>query len=165
MTMNWIDYLIIGLLAFSCIAGIMRGLLREVISLVSWVVALWVAWAYAANLGVYLGGALSAEPGRTWAARAILFVGVMLVGSAIGAIANQFVRLTLFSAVDRLFGFLFGALRGFVALGLLVILAHAVRLEGEGWYRHSTLMPYVEHSANILRALTGERKIAGLPTT
>jgi membrane protein required for colicin V production len=157
--MNWIDYIIIGLFAFSCIAGVMRGLLREVISLVTWIVALWVSWTYAPDLGAYLGGALSGEPGRTWGARAILFVGVMLAGSAVGAIANHFVRLTLFSAVDRLFGFLFGALRGFVALGLLAILAHAVRLEGEGWYRHSVLVPYVEHSGNLLRALTGERKI------
>jgi membrane protein required for colicin V production len=157
--MNWIDYIIIGLFAFSCIAGIMRGLLREVISLVTWIVALWAAWAYAADLGAYLGGALSSEPGRTWGARAILFIAVMLVGTAVGGLANHFVRLTLFSAVDRMLGFVFGALRGFVALGLLVILAHAVRLEGEGWYRHSTLMPYVEHSANMLRALTGERKI------
>jgi membrane protein required for colicin V production len=163
--MNSIDYVLIGLLAFSCVAGVMRGLLREVISLVSWVLALWVAWTYADELGGYLGGALSAEPGRTWAARAILFVGVMLVGSAVGALTSHFVRLTLFSAVDRLFGFLFGALRGFVALGLLVILAQAAHLQGEGWYRHSTLLPYVEHSANVLRALTGERKITGLPST
>jgi membrane protein required for colicin V production len=163
--MNWIDYLIIALLAFSCIAGLMRGLLREVISLLTWIIAVWVAWTYAGDLSPHLGGALDGGPGGTWAARAILFVGVMLAGTAVGAIANHFVRLTLFSAVDRLFGFLFGALRGIVALGLLVILCQAVRLEGEGWYRHSTLLPYVEGSANVLRGMVGERKIAGLKST
>jgi membrane protein required for colicin V production len=163
--MNWTDYLIIALLAFSCIAGLMRGLLREIISLFSWIIALWAAWAYAADLGVHLGGALASEPARTWAARAIIFLGVMLAGTAIGGIVTHFLRLTVFSAVDRMFGFLFGALRGFVALGLLLMLAHAVRLDGEGWYRQSTLVPYVEHSANVLRALVGERKITAHEST
>ena len=35
--MNWLDYLLIALAAFSCIMGIVRGLVREVISLVTWV--------------------------------------------------------------------------------------------------------------------------------
>jgi membrane protein required for colicin V production len=163
--MNWTDYLIIGLLAFSCIAGFLRGLLREVISLLTWILAVWIAWSYAGDLGPSLGGALTTEPGRTWAARAILFVGVMLVGAALGALAHHFVRLTLFSAVDRLFGFLFGALRGIVALGLLVMLCHAVRLDSEDWYQRSTLVPFVEHSANVLRAMVGERKMPGLNST
>jgi membrane protein required for colicin V production len=157
--MNWTDYLLIAVLAFSSIAGLMRGLLREVISLVTWIAAVWIAWTYSSSLEPHLGGALSDAAARPWAARAIIFVAVLLVGAAVGALLGHFVRLSLFSGVDRLLGMVFGLLRGMVALGVLTILAHAVRLHEEPWYRGSLLVPYAEQAGNVLRGLVGERKI------
>jgi membrane protein required for colicin V production len=157
--MNWTDYLLIALLAFSSIAGLMRGLLREVISLITWVAAVWIAWTFSSSLEPYLGGALRDAAVRPWAARAIIFVAVLLAGAATGALLSHFVRLTVFSGIDRLLGMLFGLLRGVVVLGLLAMLAHAVRLHEEPWYRGSMLVPYAEQAGNVMRALVGERKI------
>jgi len=157
--MNWTDYVIIALMAFSCVAGVYRGLVREVISLVTWLAAFWLAWHFAYLLEPHLGGALNAETVRPWAARTIIFVTVLLLGSATGAIVTQFVRVSLLSSLDRLLGFLFGFLRGLVALGVLAMLCHAVRLNEEHWYRDSTLVPYAEHAGNGLRALVGESRV------
>ena len=163
--MNWTDYLLIAVLVFSSVAGLMRGLLREVISLFTWVAAVWIAWSFAASLEPYLGGALSDSAVRPWAARTIIFVAVLLIGAALGALVSHFVRLSLFSGVDRLLGLLFGLLRGVVALGVLAMLAHAVRLHEEPWYRQSLLVPYAEQAGNVLRGLVGERKIRASQTT
>jgi membrane protein required for colicin V production len=157
--MNWTDYLLIAVLVFSSIAGLMRGLLREVISLVTWIAAVWIAWTFSSSLEPHLGGALSDASVRPWAARTIIFVAVLLVGAGIGALLGHFVRLSLFSGVDRLLGLMFGLLRGVVALGVLAMLAHAVRLQDEPWYRGSLLVPYAEQAGNVLRGLVGERKI------
>jgi membrane protein required for colicin V production len=157
--MNWADIFLIGLVALSCIAGLVRGLLREVIALVTWVLAVWLAWAYAPMLEPHLGGALAGESVRPWAARTLIFMVVVLLGTAIGVIASHFVRLSLFTGVDRFFGALFGLLRGWVIVGLFVILCHALRLDGQTWWRRSILMPYGEHAANVLRGMVGERKI------
>jgi membrane protein required for colicin V production len=157
--MNWIDYLLIALLAFSCIAGVLRGLLREVIALLTWIVAVWIAWHYADVLEPRLGGALASEGVRAWAARTIIFLGIVLIGTCIGAIVGRVVRLSIFSGTDRLFGGIFGFLRGLVILGLFVMLCHALRLNGEPWWRGSTLIPYGERAANVLRGMVGERKI------
>ena len=70
MHMNWIDYLLIALIVFSCVAGLMRGLLREVISLLTWVAGVVIAWNYSDLLEPRLGGALANEAVRPWAARA-----------------------------------------------------------------------------------------------
>jgi len=158
--MNWADYVIIALLAFSCIAGAMRGLLREVISVITWVAGLWLAWTLSDSLEPYLGGALSDAAVRPWAARTLIFLVVLLVGTAVGAIVSHYVRLSLFSNLDRFLGVVFGLARGAVVLGLLAILCHAVRLDGEDWYRRSVLIPYAEQAGNVLRAIVGERKIA-----
>jgi membrane protein required for colicin V production len=157
--MNWFDYLLLALIVFSGVAGVMRGLLREVIALVTWIVAVWLAWTYAGLVEPYLGGALANDSVRPWVARALVFLAVLLIGSTLGLIISHFVRLSLFSRVDRAFGALFGLLRGLVMIGLFVILCHAVRLDGEQWWRQSMLMPYAEHAANVLRGMVGESKI------
>jgi len=163
--MNWTDYAIIAVLVASCIVGLVRGLLREAISVITWVAAVWLAWQFAGELAPHLGGALREESVRPWAARAIIFVGAMLLGAAVGSLVTHFVRLSLFSGLDRLLGFVFGLLRGVVVLGLLAILCHAVRLHEEPWYRQSTLVPYAEQSGNVLRGLIGERKIRAAEST
>jgi len=163
--MNWTDYLLIAVLVFSSVAGLMRGLLREVISVFTWVAAVWIAWTFASSLEPYLGGALSDAAVRPWAARTIIFVAVLLIGAALGALVSHFVRLSLFSGVDRLLGLMFGLLRGVVVLGVLAMLAHAVRLQDEPWYRASVLVPYAEQAGNVLRGLVGERKIRASQTT
>jgi len=157
--MNWIDYLLIALTVISCVVGVLRGLLREVIALVTWVAAVWIAWHYAAVLEPRLGGALASEGVRTWAARSIIFLAVVLIGTCIGAIVGRVVRLSIFSATDRFFGGIFGFLRGLVMIGLFVMLCHALRLNGEPWWRGSTLIPYGERAANVLRGMVGESKI------
>jgi|SRR5665213_177386 len=159
--MNWTDYCLIALVALSCIAGLVRGLLREVIALVTWIAAVWIAWEYAPRLEPHLGGALAAEGVRTWAARALIFIVVVLVGTAIGVMVSHFVRLSLFIGLDRFFGGIFGLLRGWVIAGLLVILCQALQLQSQSWWRGSMLVPYAEHAANVLRSMVGERKISG----
>jgi membrane protein required for colicin V production len=157
--MNWLDYLLIALVAISTIAGLMRGLLREVIALVTWITAVWLAWRFAGVVEPHLGGLLAYQGVSIWAARAIVFVIVLIIGSAIALIVSRVVRLSLFNPTDRAFGAGFGLLRGFVMLGLFVILCHAVRLQDEPWWRGSILVPYAEHVANVLRSLVGERKM------
>ena len=157
--MNWTDYAIIAVLLASAITGLVRGLLREAIAVITWVAAVWLAWQFAGELAPQLGGALRDAAVRPWAARTLIFVGVLLLGAAVGSIVTHFVRLSLFSGLDRLLGFLFGLLRGAVVLGLLAILCHALRLHEEPWYRQSTLVPFAEQSGNVLRGLVGERKI------
>ncbi len=153
--MNWADYSIIVLLGFSCIVGFMRGLLREMISLITWLLAATLAWRMGVMLEPHLGGAMDNPLVRPWAARGIIFVGVLLVGTAAGAIISHFVRLSIFSGADRMLGALFGALRGLVLLGVVAILSHTVKLDGEAWYRQSMLLPYASRVADILRVTAG----------
>ena len=153
------DYLIIAAILISAVAGAMRGFLREAVALAAWIVALFVAWHFSDLVEPYLGGVLNEPDVRPWAARVIIVVLVLLLGTAIGALLAHFVRLSIFSGMDRLLGFFFGLMRGFVLLGVFVILGQLLRLPGEAWWRHSLLIPYGESVANGLRSLVGEAHI------
>src|SRR4051812_17012287 len=100
--MTVLDYIILALLIGSAVIGAMRGFLREICSLLTWVLAIWVAWHYGHFIEPHLESTIR-DPGiRAWAARAPLFLGVLLIGTAIGALVNYLVRLSLFSGLDRL---------------------------------------------------------------
>ena len=71
----------------------------------------------------------------------------------------HFVRLSIFSGMDRFLGLIFGLLRGVVLLGVFVILGQTLRLDGEHWWTRSLLIPYGESVANGLRALVGEQRV------
>jgi membrane protein required for colicin V production len=154
--MNSTDYLVILAIVLSSVIGVMRGFLREAVALGAWLVALFLAWHFSDLIEPHLGGLMSDSSVRPWAARVILVALVLLLGAGIGAGLAHFVRLSMFSGMDRLLGLLFGLLRGFVLLGVFVILGQLLRLQGEHWWRNSLLIPYGESIANGLRVLVGE---------
>jgi membrane protein required for colicin V production len=157
--MNATDYVVIAAIVLSAVVGAARGFLREAIAVAAWVIGLLIAWHFADLLAPHLGGLMSDSVVRPWAARIIIVTLVLLFGAALGAVLGHFVRLSIFSGMDRLLGFFFGLVRGFVLLGVFVILGQLLRLEGERWWRGSLLIPYGESMANGLRTLVGEERV------
>jgi membrane protein required for colicin V production len=153
--MNIADYVVIAAVVLSAIVGAIRGFLREAIALAAWLVALFVAWHFSDMIEPHLGGLLAASYVRPWAARVIIVALILLLGAGLGAIMGHYVRLSIFSGVDRFLGFLFGAARGLVLVGVFVILGQLLKLDGEMWWRHSMLLPYGHSVANGLRVLVG----------
>ncbi len=151
-----IDYIILAVVLVSAVTGLIQGFLREVCSLVSWVLAVWLAWKIGPSLEPHLGGVLRQAPYGLWAGRGIVFIIVLVVGGIIGAIVSHYVRLSIFSGLDRFLGLLLGLIRGVVIVGVAMILAQQLRLDGEGWWKKSKLLPTMQPVANLLRALAGE---------
>jgi len=153
--MNIADYLVIAAVVLSAAVGAVRGFLRESIALGTWLVALFVAWHFSDMIEPHLGGLLGASYVRPWAARVIIVALILLFGAGLGALIGHYVRLSIFSGMDRLLGFVFGAARGVVLIGVFVILAQLLKLDGEIWWRHSMLLPYGDSVASGLRVLVG----------
>jgi membrane protein required for colicin V production len=157
--MNATDYLVIAAVVISAVVGGLRGFLREAVALVAWLLALFIAWHFADLIEPHLGGLLAGSYVKPWAARVIIVLLVLLVGAAVGAVLGHFVRLSIFSGMDRFLGLVFGLLRGAVLLGVFVILGQLLRLDGERWWTRSLLIPYGESVANGLRTLVGEQRV------
>jgi membrane protein required for colicin V production len=158
--MNTTDYVILAAILISALVGAARGFLREAIALVTWIAALLLAWHFSDLIEPHLGGVLSAPAVKPWVARLIILLVVLLIGALIGGVADRFVRLSIFSGMDRLAGLAIGALRGLVLFGIFVVLGQMLHLDREHWWHDSHLMPTGESVANALRFLVGE---GGLP--
>jgi membrane protein required for colicin V production len=154
--MAGLDYVILALLLISATIGMVRGFLREICSLITLVLAVWLAWKFAPLLNPYMGGALRQASYGLWVARIIVFVVMIIAGGILGALITHYTRLSMFRGTDRFLGFLLGLARGIVVLGALVLLGKMVHLDDEDWWKKSILTPHLGSVAKVVQVITGE---------
>lgn len=152
-----VDYIILVILLISAIMGLVRGLLREAIAVITWILAIILAWTFASSLEPLLGGVLVGSPMRIWAARIIIFIGVLLLGGATSVVVAQYVRVSIFNALDKFLGLVFGILRGVLMIGAFTIVIQTLRMDQDRSWQNSRLMPYAIGVADALRGLVGEQ--------
>ena len=151
-----VDYIILAILILSAIMGLVRGLLREAIAVITWFLAIVLAWSFASSLEPHLGGVLIGSPLRIWAARVIIFVGVLLLGGAVSTVLGHYVRVSMFAGMDKFLGLVFGLIRGVVIVGAFTIAVQALRMDEDTSWQRSKLMPYASGVADALRGIVGE---------
>jgi membrane protein required for colicin V production len=152
-----VDYIILAIVIISAVMGLVRGLLREAIAVITWFLAIVLAWSFGPSLEPHLGGVLVGSPLRIWAARAIIFVGILLLGGAVAVIVSHYVRVSMFAGLDKFLGFVFGIIRGVVIIGAFTIAVQALRLDEDPAWKRSKLMPYATGVAEALRGIVGEK--------
>ena len=118
-----IDYIIIGIIAFSIIVSLLRGFVREVMSLASWVVAFIVASQFYPYLATYLTQ-IESDYVRNGTAIGILFVLTLIVGGIVNYVISQLVDKTGLTGTDRVLGAAFGL------------------IEQTDWWKESKLIPH-----------------------
>ena len=120
--MTSFDYVVLGIIGLSIFFSIMRGLVREVLALVGWVAAFFVAKTYTLELAPLLPKAIPTETLQYLAAFVILFLATLLIASLLAIALSQIFNKVGLSVVDRGLGALFGALRGLFIVSILVFL-------------------------------------------
>ncbi len=151
-----VDYIILAILIISALMGLVRGLLRESIAVITWFLAIVLSWSFADSLEPLLGGVLVGSPLRIWAARVIIFVGILLLGGAIATVLGHYVRVSMFAGMDKFLGFVFGLVRGIVIVGAFTIAIQALRMDEDPRWARSKLLPYASGVADALRGIVGE---------
>ena len=150
--MIWIDYAILGIVGISGVISLMRGFIREALSLAGWIAAFWIALAFAGDVAAWLEGYVSVPSVRIGIAFAAIFFGVLLLGGVVLRLAGLLVEKTGMSGTDRTLGIVFGVLRGVVITGLLVLLAGLTSLPRDPWWEQSVLLPHLVELATEIRA-------------
>ncbi|HET6633206.1 MAG TPA: CvpA family protein [Rhodanobacteraceae bacterium] len=148
--MNWVDYAIIGMLALSVLVGLWRGLITEVLALVIWVAAFWVAWTFGERVAAVFASSIELPWARLVLGYTLCFVGVLVVGSLLRFVLHKLIDGTGLSGSDRMLGMVFGLARGVLVVTLVVLLAGFTPMPGASWWQHSRVLPGFQEAAQWL---------------
>lgn len=155
--MNWADWAIVSILVLSALISIMRGFVKEALSLATWVAAVIVAMVFGERLAILLIDHIATPSVRELAAFAMLFVATLLVGAMVSYLIGALVRATGLSGTDRLLGMLFGLARGFVVvMALLIFLPGIIPVDQDIWWQESILIAHFLEFENWARSVTGQ---------
>ncbi len=150
--LSTVDCVLLGLLALSALLGAVRGLVVEVLSLVVWIAAFWLAFMYGAQVTVLFAAQVHDPAARLFLAYAVVFIAALIVGSVVTWLVGKLVHSVGLGGVDRVFGLVFGLLRG-IALGcVLVLVLGFTGLPQEASWRSSPLIPEYQRGAVWMKA-------------
>jgi membrane protein required for colicin V production len=150
---NWLDFVLVLVLAVSMIAGLSKGFTRTAIGFVSFILALFLGlWFYglpAAAVREYL----SSQQLANFAGFMSIFLAVMVAGALIEYGVYKFMKAVNLSWLDRLAGGAFGIIRGVLVGAALVtaFMAFAPKAPPVS-VAHSRVAPYVMHTARAMVA-------------
>ncbi len=140
----WVDAVVIAALVLSFGLGIFRGIVREILSLSSWIVSIWLAYLFGDNLAIVIVPWIESERLSSLIGYLVVFVAVLVLLSLVVALLFKLFRVVGLSGIDRLLGGLFGCLRGVVIVALLLFIAEWTPASGQAWFRDSQIVPYFE---------------------
>ena len=121
--MNGFDLAILGVILVSAGVGVLRGFIRETLSLVAWLLALWLAFVYAEAGAKYFVDYVTSPALQVAAAFAAIFVLALLVFTVAAYLIHRALRLEALVGVDRLLGGMFGIVRALIIIAGFICVA------------------------------------------
>ena len=139
--MTQVDNLILAVIAISSAFGVRRGLIKEIMSLLSWIAALLVSRVYSVSLASILENLIDNPSVRYVIAFSVLFVIIIMLGTLLNHLMSKLLVVTGLKTIDRLLGAVFGVARGTVIVLVFLFVLNVFVSESE-WWQQSTLIPY-----------------------
>lgn len=170
MVLNWVDYALLAVFFISILGGLVRGGVREIISLCTWIAAFIIAGLFAKPLALAFSSSESVQATISSAATSpiaettanqvsmfalgisflVLFLVTILVGSLIGYFANRIVEGAGISFFNRFLGAIFGFVRGYLFVLLIVFIVQLSPISQQTYWTNSSLVKSFQPAAEWL---------------
>lgn len=143
--MQWVDWAILIIIGVSAGISLLRGFVREALSLAGWILAFFVAKGFYTDFSNLLVNHIETPSLRYGVAWATLFLVTLTVFGLVNYLIGRLVEKAGLSGMDRIMGMVFGALRGVLVVSVAIIaLRSFTPAEQDPWWRQSQLIPHVE---------------------
>lgn len=153
--MNAADIAILAVLVLSSLFGLWRGFVTEAFSLLRWVAAFWVAWAFGHRVADFYGPWLAQPTARITAGYVTCFLGVLIVGALLALLVRRLAYGLHLRGGDHVLGMLFGLARGLVLVMFVVLMLGftPVPRVAVWWHQSRLLPPFEDGAAWVAQAL------------
>lgn len=156
--MNNFDIFIIVVVSFGLLRGFFRGFIKEVASIVGVVAGFYVSYTYYKPFASFLNQVvckLGVGVINSWESYGnivsffILFVGILAITTIIAQIIKKFLKIVFLGWVDKLFGVIFGSLKGILFASVVFMVLTGILPNQPQFITQSTLAPYVVHISDM----------------
>lgn len=142
--MTAFDYAVLTIVGLSVIFSVMRGMVKEVLSILGWVAAFYVGRTYTNQLLPMMPADIPTESLRILAAFLVLFLATLLLSTLLAiAISAVFKKIGL-GWLNRLLGAFFGVFRGLLIICILVFLAGLTELPKDARWKNAMFSSPIE---------------------
>ncbi|WP_334188121.1 CvpA family protein [Noviherbaspirillum sp.] len=149
--MTIFDYLVVFVLACSVIISTMRGLVKEILSLLSWVVSFVIANAYGEDLAALLPDMVPGGTSRLIIAFIALFIGVRILMMLLMLAVDAVIKASGLSLADRGLGGLFGLGRGMIIVLAAVLICGMTAIPQQPFWKDALFSPLAETAARTIK--------------
>ena len=160
LSFQFVDLLVVAVILISAILAAYRGFVQETLSILAWAAAALSALYFGPPLAHLLKGSVS-----PWAAMLLGYASAFLVVVIpLGFVSYRFsetVRRSPVHALDRSLGFVFGAVRGLVIIGLAyVVFSEIVPVASQpDWITKARVRPLINETVVVLASLVPDQSI------
>lgn len=135
----------------SVLLGLMRGVIKEILSLAAWVLAFVAAKTFAASAAGVMPDFINSPALRYLAGFIMVFIVVMALAMLLSLLLSESLKALGLGAVDRILGVVFGFLRGIVVVTILVLMAGLTQLPKADVWRRASLSGMFENLAIMVQ--------------
>lgn len=139
--MTPLDWAVVAIVGLSTLFAFLRGVIREVIALIAWVVGFTAAIALSPILGAALPDVAGHPALRYLIAFALILIGTLIVGALVAWALSKVIRAVGLGFVDRFLGGVFGFARGLVVVLAFAVVAGLTDLPRSAWWQNSVFAP------------------------
>jgi membrane protein required for colicin V production len=142
---------VVSVIALSTLLAFFRGVVRELIAVIAWVLGVIGAIVFSPALGAMLPDIPGYPAVPYIVAFALIIIGALLAGALIAWPLSKAIRAAGLAFVDRFLGSIFGIVRGAAFVLAFVLVAGLTPLPRTLWWQASALVPALTAGVLALR--------------
>lgn len=154
---NVTDYIILAVVAVSILISLVRGFVKELISLVIWILGFWVAIKFYHALATVFEHYIANSAIRHITSFTVIFLAVLILGALFNYLLSFIIIKTGLSGTDRLLGMIFGFARGVLLVAMLLLLISSTSFIEDAWWKQSILIPHFHGLLAWLKSFLPEK--------
>lgn len=146
--MNLLDFLILIPICFFCYRGFVNGIIKEVLSIVGIILAVFLTFQYMDAVGSLIRPLFSENAGYIpFVSGALIFTGTVAAVQLIAYLAKKFLETVKLNFVNRLAGLAFGFLKSGIVISAILLILAGFNLPGQQARDNSVAYPYIIYLA------------------
>jgi membrane protein required for colicin V production len=154
MTFTTIDVLVLLILLISMLVSIMRGFTREVLSVINWVAAFYLANMFGGQAAALMPAFIVGELPRLTAGFLTVLIVCLLIGSLINWLIGKLILTSgALRTTDRTLGTVFGFVRGCLIVMTLAVLAALIGVPKQDAWKNAISVPVIVSAVQAVKPM------------